>query len=338
MSRAPRVVAAGHICVDLTPGLRAAPSGAPGALIDVGPLATRVGGCVGNTALALARLGVEVQAQAVVGDDALGTIARADLQRAGIGAEGVVAAPLATSYSVVIEPPGVDRTFWHHTGANELFDGARVVLDGADALHVGYPSLLPALVDDAGAPFAALLRRAKAAGATTSVDLAVVDPAGPAGAVQWDRVLAAVGEHLDVVTPSYDDLASMWRDASEWSIGTERAYARRLLDHGVAVVAISAGSRGLAVYTADRERLRRAGGPLASRAESWADRAFRHEVPAVVRPRSTNGAGDASTAGFLAALLRGDDPRQAAERAARSARAVLCGEGDTSPAAGPGRG
>ncbi len=70
----------------------------------------------------------------------------------------------ATSYSVVVQPPGADRVFWHHTGANATYDGAGLDVSGLDLLHLGYPALLPALLTDGGAPLAALLGRARAAG------------------------------------------------------------------------------------------------------------------------------------------------------------------------------
>ena len=40
---------AGHVCLDLTPGLTRAGLPRPGELVPSGPLELTVGGCVGNT-------------------------------------------------------------------------------------------------------------------------------------------------------------------------------------------------------------------------------------------------------------------------------------------------
>jgi len=320
-----RISVAGHVCVDLAPHLDKEPPREPGGLFTVGALAVTLGGCVGNTALALSGLGVDVDVQAFVGADPLGEIVRSELRSAGIRSSRLHSVAVGTSYSVVIEPPGRDRTFWHHTGANDLFDGSDVDLTGSDLLHVGYPMLLPALVTDDGEPLRRLLARAREAGVTTSLDLAVVDPEGPTGGVDWPTLLADIAPFVDVLTPSFDDLVSMSSPRGEWSASRERDYADALLQAGVGVVAISAGARGMLVATAGATRLRDAGRALAPMVETWADQSFRHEVEEVVQPVSTNGAGDASTAGFLAALLRGSGPQGAAAWAATASRAVLEG-------------
>ncbi|MBE7162701.1 MAG: hypothetical protein INR72_15795, partial [Williamsia herbipolensis] len=51
------VLVVGHICVDLTPGLDAAPSLLPGDLVAAGPLRIAPGGSVANTAGALVGCG-----------------------------------------------------------------------------------------------------------------------------------------------------------------------------------------------------------------------------------------------------------------------------------------
>ncbi|MFK4761504.1 carbohydrate kinase family protein [Microbacterium sp. ZW T5_45] len=316
---------AGHVCVDLAPGLHREPPREPGGLFDVGALTVTVGGCVGNTSLALAGFGIDVDVQAVVGADALGAIVRDELAAAGIRSSRLRSMDVGTSYSVVIEPPGQDRTFWHHTGANDVFDGTEVDLTGLDLLHVGYPMLLPSLVVDDGEPLRRLLARAKDAGVTTSLDLAVLDADGPTGAVDWTAVFARISPFLDILSPSFDDLVSTTRGPSEWSVARERGFAESLMNAGVGVVAISAGARGMSVRTADAARLRDAGRALAPQAEVWADQLFRHEVDEIIEPVSTNGAGDASTAGFLAAVLGGGEPREAATWAAAASRAVLEG-------------
>ena len=68
-------VVAGHLCLDIIPGLGHLQSGEflrlfqPGHLIEVGPAAFSTGGAVPNTGLALHRLGVRTQLIAIVGSD-----------------------------------------------------------------------------------------------------------------------------------------------------------------------------------------------------------------------------------------------------------------------------
>lgn len=85
------------------------------------------------------------------------------------------------------------------------------------------------------------------------------------------------------------------------------------------------GKPGSFLAVADEDRLRRVPGALSLHAPAWSG--YRGWVPAapVDVVRTTNGAGDAHSAGFLAALLRGADPGTAARCAAEAARARIQG-------------
>ena len=51
----------------------------------------------------------------------------------------------ATSYSVILAVPGIDRIFLHNPGANNTFmakDISREVLEETALFHFGYPSLM----------------------------------------------------------------------------------------------------------------------------------------------------------------------------------------------------
>lgn len=140
-----RVAVAGHVCLDLSPRFDGPAILEPGRLVGVGPARTTVGGSVANTGSVLAALGAKVDAWAAIGDDDLGEIVRRRLAATpGVHFHPVVVGA-ATSYSIVVEPPGVDRAFWHHPGANAEFDPSTVDLDGVGLLHFGYPSLMPGL-------------------------------------------------------------------------------------------------------------------------------------------------------------------------------------------------
>jgi sugar/nucleoside kinase (ribokinase family) len=319
---------AGHVCVDLVPALAAIPTIRPGELVEIGPLGVHAGGCVANTGGDLAALGAPVQVVGDAGDDEIGALLVRLLAARGAGTDQVRLLPgRSTSYSLVLQPPGGDRSFWHHVGANAAFDGSGLRLAGVDLLHVGYPSLLPALVAGGGAALEALLTRGRAAGITTSLDLAVLDPASPAAREDWPALLGRVLPLVDVFTPSLDDVRSALRLDVGGTPEDLRRTARRLVELGPAVVMLTAGPVGLQLSTADASRLARAGAVFAddpARAVSWSGQ--ERFVPARPVPvRTTLGAGDAATAGLLYGLLADLDPAASLDLAAGTAAARVSG-------------
>ncbi|UCC69844.1 MAG: carbohydrate kinase family protein, partial [Armatimonadota bacterium] len=186
----------------------------PGRLIEMGPLTTATGGPVSNTGLALHRLGVPCKLMGKVGDDLVGS-AILDILRAAAPelAEGmIVERGLATSYTVVISPPGVDRIFLHCPGANDTFGADDIDYDqlsGARLFHFGYPPLMRRMFLDGGAELSALLHRVKERGLTTSLDMARPDPASEAGKANWRHILQRALPHADVFLPSFDETLFM---------------------------------------------------------------------------------------------------------------------------------
>ena len=322
------VVVAGHVCVDLIPELPAAAPTRPGELLEVGPLAMHAGGCVANTGGDLAALGAVVDVVGDAGDDELGALLVSLLRARGTGTDQIrLLGGRSTSYSLVFESGGQDRSFWHHVGANAEFDGSEVDLAGADLLHVGYPSLLPALIAHGGGPLVTLLERAREAGLTTSLDLAVIDPASPAAREDWPGLLERVLPLVDVFSPSIEDLRTALRLDVDVDPAGLRRTARMLLELGAAVVMLTAGPAGLLLCTGDAARLRGAGvlfGDGSGREGEWSGQ--QHFLPPPpVEVRTTLGAGDAATAGLLYGLLGGSEPRAALELAARTAAARVSG-------------
>jgi sugar/nucleoside kinase (ribokinase family) len=202
-------IVAGHICADLRPGLHGVERIVPGAITEVGPLEIRPGGSVANTGTDLAELGADVLLVADLGDDALGATVLRALLPAGADCGGLRQVPgMSTSYSLVFESPGTDRSFWHHVGANASFDGSRVQPDGVDLVHLGYPALLPLMYADGGTRLQDLLARTRQAGTTTSLDLSVVTPGSPAAQVNWRLRLERTAPLVDLLSPSVDDVVS----------------------------------------------------------------------------------------------------------------------------------
>ncbi|WP_166791347.1 carbohydrate kinase family protein [Cryobacterium sp. Hh7] len=322
-----KISVAGHICADLTPELPAGIGMVPGQLVNVGRLKIRPGGCVVNTGGDLAALGISVSTSGIIGDDELGRIVLASLVEQGITTTDLqVERDYSTSYSIVLEPPGMNRSFWHHVGASIRFDGTRVSVEGIDLLHLGYPPLLPSLLPSTAQPIVDLFNRARDSGATTSLDMAVVDGDSPVGRVDWHGIFKRVLPLVDIFTPSLDDLQS----ALALPVVTDRSalseLAQSLIDDGVAIVMISTGEDGVLLRTGTSARFASGGRVLASLGADWHDAEFWVPAVHVERIMTTNGAGDAASAGMLFGLVSGYSPREAAELAVLVASAKIRGE------------
>jgi Sugar kinases, ribokinase family len=300
---------AGHVCADLVPELPVGVGMVPGQLYDVGPLTIRPGGCVANTGFVLAQLGINARTAGLVGDDDLGRIVIRELGRLGLDVENILMSPgTTTSYSIVLEPAGMNRSFWHHTGASNGFDGTHVDLTDVDLLHVGYPPLLPGLLPDDARPLVDLLGRARRAEVTTSLDMAVVDRSSSIGKLDWYSIMKNTLQHVDVFTPSIDDLTSALEIGPTSTQRAVTTLAERMLADGVGVVMLSAGEDGLLIRTSDAARLRRGGRVLSALSDEWSDVSIWVEAREIDSIFTTNGAGDAASAAFLFGLINGLAP------------------------------
>lgn len=320
------IVTAGHICVDLAPRLVAAATVEPGDLLEIGPLTMTLGGSVANTGGDLADLGLPVRLVAAISDDELGAFVRREFVRRGLDPRWLqLSASAGTSYSVILQMEQHDRTIWHHSGANAYFDAAAIDLSGADIVHFGYPPLMRGMLQDAGEPLRRFFRDARAAGATTSLDMAVVDPRSEVAQVDWPGLLANVLPEVDVFTPSIDDISSALGHEGSVSDETVDLWGTRFLDAGVAVSVLSGGERGLFVRTAGGARFSRGGAALAPLSEAWHDRSHRQPPLPLDSVVTTNGAGDAATAGLLSGLWGGLPLEQAVRSAAAGSAMKISG-------------
>ncbi len=323
------VVAAGHICLDITPAFGWSSAGGlgellrPGKLLEVGAAAISTGGPVSNAGLALRRLGLAVCLMGKCGDDPLGGVLLDVLRREAPGSEaGMRVVPgEKTSYTIVIAPPGIDRIFLHCPGANDTFGPEDVdpeIVGRARLLHFGYPPLMKRMCSEGGRELAALLRGACGAGAITSLDLALPDPDSEAGRADWRRILSAALPHTHIFLPSLEELLFMLRRARFEELSRSAAgiaggftaddihsLAQDCIAMGARIVVIKCGHAGAYLRTAESLN---AVAEVLGHTEEWRAVEIFEPTCCVKKIASATGSGDSSIAGFLAALLRGEPP------------------------------
>nr|WP_235618291.1 sugar kinase [Streptomyces sp. CB02400] len=247
------------------------------------------GGAGANVACWAARRdGTEVRLLGRVGEDAA-TWHERELAACGVRPLLVVdgQAPTGTVICLVDEGAAAERTFLTDSGASlrlDPGDWSDALLDGVARLHLsGY--LL--FAEPSRAFVAVASKAARARGVPVSLDPA---SAGFLVRLGVDRFLPLV-EGVDVLLPSRDE-ACLLTGASEVADAAAR------LSRHVPLVVVKQGA---------------AGALLARSGEVYA------RVPAVPAvPRDTTGAGDAFTGAFLAALLAGAGPEQAAREGCRA--------------------
>ncbi len=330
------IAVAGHCCVDIIPAFEdSAGNGkavlTPGKLVHVGPAHIATGGPVPNVGLALHRLGVPPRLFGRVGEDYLGNVLLDILRRHDPElAEGMIVAPReATSYSVVISPPGVDRIFLHCPGVNDTYaasDLADANLEGVRILHFGYPPLMRRMYQDAGRELVTLLERARRQDITISLDMALPDPASEAGKLDWLAFLQQVLPQVDLFLPSAEELLYMldrplFEQLQAYAAGTSLVLqmdgellamlAEQCLALGAAVVGLKLGDQGLYLRATEEPQRLDQGGQGLPVQQDWIGRELLAPCFQARVVVGTTGAGDATIAGFLASLLNGEGPEQA---------------------------
>jgi sugar/nucleoside kinase (ribokinase family) len=326
------VIVAGHICLDIIPTIYEKQSGVnallvPGKLVEIGPAVISTGGAVSNTGIALHHLGSKVNLMGKIGKDQFGEAILAILrQHSAALVDGmIVSGNENSSYSIVISPPHIDRTFLHSTGANDTYSSADLSLEqlkGARLFHFGYPPLMRRMYENDGDELALLLKKVKDIGITVSLDLAKPDPESDAGKANWRVIFEKALPYVDVFMPSFEEILYMLhRDRyDQWlqeapsgdllpfaSGALLSDISEELLGMGAAIVGLKLGEHGLYVRTtSNKNRLSAMGSsaPAQGLLANWTNgelisACYRVDVV------GTTGAGDCTIAGFLLGLMRG---------------------------------
>lgn len=333
--RKKKAVVAGHICIDLTPQFSGeafhniADALAPGKLIHMNNIDIHTGGAVANTGLAMKLLGVDVKLMGKVGNDDFGRLVLHSMAKYGDTDGMIVSEDSATSYSIVLAVPGIDRIFLHHPGANDTFvydDMDWEAVKDASLFHFGYPPLMKMLYQNQGAELIRIFKKVKKLGVVTSLDMAAVDVGSEAGQVDWSKVLADLLPAVDFFVPSVEELCFMLnrdlyaeclkrangKDITDIITHKEiTLLGEQVLQLGAKMVLIKCGALGMYYRTSSNERMKPLCEQLGLSVVEWVEKeGFEASyVPEAVI--SGTGAGDTSIAAFLTAVLSGESLEEA---------------------------
>ncbi|HET9904155.1 MAG TPA: sugar kinase [Xanthobacteraceae bacterium] len=287
-----RIVSVGEVMVELARG-------------DDGRYALSFGGDTFNTAVYLARAGLDVAYATALGNDAYSTRI-VDLAAAeGIGVDLIVRVPgrMPGLYLIESDEKGERQfSYWRDTApARELFElpaWAALAERLLDARLIYFSGITLSLYSNMGlGRFLALLELARQRGVKVAFD-SNYRPHGWRGDVARARaVYLEALKRVDVALPSFEDEAMLWGDASP------QATVDRLRAFGIdEIVVKNAGKDALVAYKDARE---------------WIP------VKPDVTPVDTTAAGDSFNAAYLAARLKGQSGAAAAQAAHALAAEVV---------------
>lgn len=295
------IVVFGSLNMDLVMAVPALPR--PGETVLCPSYQALPGGKGNNQAVAAARAGGTVRLFGRVGPDGFGAALRANLVTNGISDEDVRTAGAPTGCATIMVAPDGENAIAVASGANLEARSADV---SDDALEPG--GFLVAQMEVPAEENWAVLRRAKAAGMRTVLNLAPAPIPTPA-------LATALREAVDILVVNELEAATLASGLDEGAASVDAAtLCRRLADALRVVCVMTLGGRG--VLACDRERV-------------WAVAA----LPVAVV--DTTGAGDTFTGALAAALDAGEMLPQALRWAVTAAALACCGRGaqDSMPAA-----
>lgn len=255
------------------------------------------GGSANNTAITLAKLGINVGAMGRIGTDTFGDFVLQILDDNRVDTRAVMRdAETKTPVTFVSVASDGERSFLHYMGTNRVISEADVNLDlirSCKILHVAGCLIMPKLD---GEPTARILRHAKEAGVMTTLDT-VWDATG-----NWLKTLEPSLPYVDVFLPSIEEAKQLTGFDSPPDI------AKFLMSYGIQTVGLKMGKRGSYVRTGTEEI----------------------HVPSYdVDVVDTTGAGDAYVAGFLAGTVMGWDLKRTCQLASATGATCVTAIGTT---------
>ena len=254
-----------------------------------------IGGDTFNTAVYLARAGVEVAYATALGDDRYSDQIAAAAEAENIGTDQILRAPGRVPGLYVIDTDAFgERTFsyWRDNApARELFElpGWERIAEAIIEAQVIYLSgITLSIYSNTGlGRLLATLEFARERGAKVVFD-GNYRPRNWGGDVARARtVYAQALKRSTLALPTFEDEALLWND------GSPAATAERLATFGVGEVVVKNGAEGALVVSNGTSQL--------------------VAIPEPVTPVDTTAAGDSFNAAYLAARLEGKPPLLAAE-------------------------
>jgi 2-dehydro-3-deoxygluconokinase len=263
------------------------------------------GGDTFNTAVYLARAGIDVALATALGDDSYSDSIMALAAAEAVSGQFILRVPgRLPGLSLIENGPAGERSFrYWRDGAPardlfELSDWMRVAEGLLSARLIYFSGITLSLYsNNAIGRFLALLEAARARGAKVAFD-GNFRPRGWKGDLARTRtVFIEALKRVDIALPTFDDEAVLWGDPSPEST------VARLQAFGIGEIVVKNGPNSALVAVAGAQEF--------------------VPVPEVMVPVDTMAAGDGFNAGYLAARLTGIEPAQAAGAAHRLAGDVI---------------
>jgi len=325
-----RIIAAGHICIDIAPIFAEGKGNditkilMPGKLVEVDAADIHTGGSVANTGLAMKKLGADVSLMGKVGDDEFGRMILGILDQYKAMDGMITDKESSTSYSVVLAIPGIDRIFLHNPGANNTFTKEDLnfdLINEAGLFHFGYPTIMQKMYEDGGDELAGIFKAVKECGCMTSLDMSAVDENTKAGKADWYGILEKTLPYVDFFLPSVEEICYML-DKEKYDALQNRAnggditeilsieedvvpLAEKILNMGCKFAMVKCGAKGFYYQTKDANAFALLEEESGLDFSSFAGKAGfeKNYVPNAVV--SGTGAGDTTIAAFLTAMCKG---------------------------------
>ena len=267
------VIVHGYVCIDEI--VRAPKIIKPGSIDTTNKVTTSIGGVIGNTGSALARLGRKVNLIGRLGNDARAALVKDHFYRLCATPSFIRDDNYPTSISIALIHENGERTFFHNPGANlgtTQKDLTEQDLARASHYHFGYLFL------SKGVDIPALLGKARKAGLTTSFDTHGTPT------IEDKSEFEACARESTIVFPSYKEIRGFT------NLANPAEMCQYLCSLGPSIAGIKLGNEGAIIIDQ--------GGEI---------NYFPTYKTNVV---STLGAGDSFFAGLIDAFLKGSPTRQ----------------------------
>ncbi|ADH90245.1 PfkB domain protein [Ancylobacter novellus DSM 506] len=277
-----KVVSIGEVMVELSRGAD-------------GRFGQSIGGDTFNTAVYLARAGVETAYATALGDDRYSEQIRGSAQGEGIETQLMLRVPGRTAGLYLIDTDGQGErsfTYWRDSApARELFElpGWEAVAEAiVEASLIYLSGITLSLYSNTGlGRLFATLEFARERGARIVFDGNFRPINWKGDLVRARTVYAQALKRTSIALPTFDDEVLLWGD------GSPAATAERLATFGVQEIVVKNGAEGALVVNGGAAQF--------------------VPIPQPVEPVDTTAAGDSFNAAYLAARLDGQAPLPAAE-------------------------